>query len=268
MKGVAGLISAVAAAAALLIAGPAGAQMQPHRAEYTLRLGTALNATRIGTIVQDIAQECDGWRIRREISVDASLTPSFKVSFTSRLEGEEPRGNDFTWRAVQVVNGAEREMRGTAEREPVAWRVDRKMPEGPQQSVLPSFTLMPVTAVDYLVRRLARGSDSFPMLLFVAEAEGGAFRLDVKHVTAGAADMTPPSQRRIEVPGKQSWPFSMAVTRAGRPDTKPILTLRGRLFDSGVMDGLVADAGVITVAAHLRDLQMREAPTCPGSNQR
>ena len=33
-----------------------------------------------------------------------------------------------------------------------------------------------------------------------------------------------------------------------------------------VMDGLVADAGVVTVAAHLRDLQMREAPTCPGSN--
>lgn len=268
MKGVTGLTSVVVAAAALLSAGPAGAQMQPHRAEYTLRLGTALNATRIGTIVQDIARECDGWRIRRELSVDASLTPSFKVSFTSRLEGKEPRGDDFTWRAVQVVNGAEREVRGTAEREPGGWRVDRTTPDGPQQSVLPSFTLMPVTAVDYLVRRLARGSESFPMLLFVAEAEGGAFRLDVKRVATGAADTTPPSQRRVEVPGTRSWPFSMTVTRAGQPDAKPIVTLRGRLFDSGVMDGVVADAGVITVAAHLRDLQMREAPTCTGSNQR
>ena len=116
MKGVAGLASVVVAAAALLIAGPADAQMQPHRAEYTLRLGTALNATRIGTIVQDIARECDGWRIRRELSVDASLTPSFKVSFTSRLEGEELRGKGFAWRALQVVNGTEREVRGTAER--------------------------------------------------------------------------------------------------------------------------------------------------------
>ena len=268
MKGVAALTSVVVTAAALMIAGPAGAQMQPHRAEYTLRLGTALNATRIGTIVQDIARECDGWRIRRELSVDASLTPSFKVSFTSRLEGEEPRGNDFTWRAVQVLNGAERGVRGTAERKPGAWRVDRTTPDGPQQLVLPSFTLMPVTAVDYLVRRLARGSESFPMLLFVAEAEGGAFRLDVKRVATGAADTTPPSQRRVEVPGTRSWPFSMAVTRAGQPDAKPILTLRGRLFDSGVMEGLVADVGVVTVAAHLRDLQMREAPTCTGSNQR
>lgn len=263
MKAVAGIACALGAAAALLLSGPAGAQMQPHRAEYTLRLGTALNATRIGTIVQDIAQDCDGWRLRRELVVDASLTPSFGVSFTSRLQGEEPRRNDFAWRAGQILNGAEREVRGTAEREHGAWRVDRTTPDGPQESVLPSFTLMPVAAVDYIVRRLTRGSEQFPLLLFVPEAEGGAFRLDVKRATAGAAHRTPPSQRRVEVPAGQSWPFSLAVTRAGRADAKPIVTLRGRLYDSGVMDGLVADAGVITVAAHLRELQMHEPPTCP-----
>ncbi len=262
MKAVGGLVAMLGAAAALLAAGPAGAQMQPHRAEYTLRLGTALNATRIGTIVQDIAQDCDGWRLRRELVVDASLTPSFKVSFASRLQGEEPRPSDFAWRAGQVLNGAEREVRGTAEREHGAWRVDRTTPDGPQPSILPSFTLMPVAAVDYLVRRLARGSEQFPLLLFVPEAEGGAFRLDVKRTT-GVAAATPPSQRRIEVPARQWWPFSMAVTRAGQPDARPIVTFRGRLYDSGVMDGVVADAGVITVAAHLRELQMRDPPTCP-----
>ena len=265
MKDIAGLAFPLVAAAALLMASPAGAQMQPHRADYTLRLGTALNATRIGTIVQDIELTCDGWRIRRELIVDASLTPSFKVSFTSRLQGDEPRSKGLTWHAVQVLNGAEREVRGTVEKKDGAWQVDRTTPDGPQPSVLPSFTHMPVAAVDWLLRRLAGASESFPLLVFVPEAEGGAFLLDVKRAAAGAADMTPPSQRRVEVPAKQSWPFSMAVTRAGRSDTKPIVTLRGRLHDSGVMDGLVADAGVITVAAHLRDLQMREAPACPAS---
>lgn len=266
MRLVAGLALPLAAAAALLTASPAGAEMRPHRAEYTLRLGTALNATRIGTIVQDFAQECDGWRIRRELSVDASLTPSFKVSFTSRLVGEEPRGNDFAWRGVQVLNGADREVRGTVERKDGVWQVDRTTPDGPQPSILPSFTHMPVASVDWLLRRLAGGSDQFPLLVFVPEAEGGAFLLDVKRATTGAADATPPSQRRVDVPAGKSWPFSLAVRRAGRADAKPILTLRGRLYDSGVMDGVVADAGVITVAAHLRDLQMREAPTCPKSN--
>jgi hypothetical protein len=267
MKGIARIAAFLSAGAALLVAGSADAQMQPHRAEYTLRLGTALNATRIGTIVQDFVQECDGWRIRRELTVDASLTPSFKVSFTSRLVGEEPRGTDFSWRGVQVLNGADREVQGKAEREHGAWRVDRITPDGPQPSVLPSFTHMPVAAVDWLVRRLAAGSEQFPLLVFVPEAEGGAFLLDAKRAVAGAADKSPPSQRRVEVPAGKSWPFSLAVTRAGRtdakpPHAKPIVTLRGRLYDSGVMDGVVADAGVITVAAHLRDLQMRESPAC------
>lgn len=263
MKGIGGIAAFLSAAAALLAAGSADAQMRPHRAEYTLRLGTALNATRIGTIVQDFEQACDGWRIRRELSVDASLTPSFKVSFTSRLVGEEPRGNDFSWRAVQVLNGTDREVQGTAEKEQGAWRVGRTTPDGPQPSVLPSFTRMPVAAVDWLLRRLAGGSEQFPLLVFVPEAEGGAFLLGVKRAATGAADATPPSQRRVDVPAGQSWPFSLAVTRVGRTAAKPIVTLRGRLYDSGVMDGVVADAGVITVAAHLRDLKMHEAPTCP-----
>ena len=259
---------ATLAALALLLPGLAGAQqLKPHRAEYTLRLGTALNATRIGTIVQDITQDCEGWRLRRELSVDASLTPSFKVTFSSRLEGEEPRGKGFAWHAVQVLNGAEREVRGTVEKKDGAWQVDRATADGPQPSVLPSLTHMPVAAVDWLLRRLAVGSEQFPLLVFVPEAEGGAFLLDVKRAATGAADTTPPSQRRVEVPARQSWPFRMAVTRAGQgngkpPNGKPIVTFRGRLYDSGVMDGLVADAGVITVAAHLRELQMREPPTC------
>ena len=265
----------MAAAAALLLPGLAFSQvpsaqlqpgqLRPHRAEYTLRLGTALNATRIGSVVQDIVFTCDGWRIRRELIVDASLTPSFKVSFTSRLEGDELRGKGFAWRALQALNGTEREVRGTVERKDGAWQVDRTTPDGPQQSPLPSLTLMPVAAVDWLLRRLAGGSESFPLLLFVPEADGGAFLLDVKRATAGAADATPPSQRRVEVPGTRSWPFALAVTRAGAGDGKPLVTLRGRLFDSGVIDGLVADAGVVTVAAYLRDLRMHEAPACPAS---
>lgn len=262
MNAISRLASLLTAAVASLLPGVAAAQMQPHRAEYTLRLGSALNATRIGTLVQDFALECDGWRIQREISVEASLTPSFKVSFTSRLGGEEPRGSSFTWRTDQVVNGAEREVRGTVEREAGALRLDRTTPSGPEQSVLPSFTLMPVAAVDYLVRRLAGGSQAFPLLVFVAEAEARPFLLDVKQFTA-TSQATPPSQRQVEVPGARSWAFTTTVARAH--EQKSLLTLRGRVFDSGVMDALVVDAGMVTVAAYLRDLQMREAPTCPGS---
>lgn len=259
------LVSALVAAVApaMLGASPAAAQLQPHRAEYSLRLGTALNATRIGRIVQDITLDCDGWHIRRELSVDVSLTPSLKVGITSRLEGDEPRSsNGFSWRTDQVVNGSRREVQGTVQRKPGAWRVEMLMPDGPEQSILPPLTAMPVAAVDYLVRRLIAGGETFPVLVLVPEAEGAAFLVDVKR-TAAAAEATPPSQRQVTVPGTQSWPLTMAVSRAGQRDGKPILSVRTRVFDSGIMDGFVVDAGVVTVAAYLQDLKMGKAPTCP-----
>lgn len=264
MKRVAPLVSALVAAAALLAPGPAGAQLRPHRAEYSLRLGTALNATRIGSAVQDIEQHCDGWRIRRELFVDMSLTPSLKVSITSRTGGEERRGaNGFTWRTVQVVNGTEREVRGTVQRNAGAYRVEVETSGEPEQSTLPPLTLMPVAAVSYLVRRLVAGSEAFPVLMFGAEAAGGAFLIDVKREATGTSEAAPPSQRLVTAPGTQSWPLTMAVTRAGQRDGKPLLSLRGRIFDSGVLDRLVVDAGALTVAAHLQGLQMHETPACP-----
>src|SRR4051812_31537364 len=51
------LVCFLAALAVLAPAG-AGAQMLPHRAEYALRLGTAANAPRIGSAVQDLTQDC------------------------------------------------------------------------------------------------------------------------------------------------------------------------------------------------------------------
>jgi hypothetical protein len=248
----------------MLAASPAAAQLQPHRAEYSLRLGTALNATRIGRIVQDIAPDCDGWRIRRELSVEMSLTPTLKVGITSRMEGKEPRGgNGLTWRTTQVVNGSGREVRGTVQRKVEGYRVDLVMGDGSEQSILPPLTQMPVAAIDYLVRRLIAGSEAFPVLLLGAEADGAAFLVDVKKAADGTPEASPPAQRYVKVPGRQSWPFVAAIARPGQRDSKPILTLRGRIFDSGVMDGLVVDAGVVTVAAYLRNLEVREAPSCP-----
>ena len=155
------------------------------------------------------------------------------MSFTSRLEGDEARGKAFTWHAMQVLNGAAREVQGTVEKKDGAWQVERTTPDGPLHRSCPRSPTCPS-------RRWTgccggwRGEAARSRCLVVPEAEGGAFLLDVKRAVAGAADTPPPSQRRVEVPAKQSWPFSIAVTRAGRtdgkpPDAKPIVTMRGRL---------------------------------------
>ena len=65
------------------------AQMQPHRAEYALRLGTAANAPRIGTAVQDLTQDCAGWRLKRDILERIRETSGMKTDLEQlqRLSG-------------------------------------------------------------------------------------------------------------------------------------------------------------------------------------
>ena len=54
-------------AGAVFVPAMAGAQVQPHRAEYALRLGMAANAPRIGTAVHDLSLDCSGWHLKRDI---------------------------------------------------------------------------------------------------------------------------------------------------------------------------------------------------------
>ena len=96
---------------------PAVAQMQPHRAEYQLRLGPAANAPRIGTAVQDLSRDCAGWHLKRDITTEIALTSAWKISVASRLDAQESlRGSALRFRTLTVQNGAERETRGRIER--------------------------------------------------------------------------------------------------------------------------------------------------------
>jgi len=104
-------------AGVLLFAQSASAQMQPHRAEYILRLGAAINAPRVGTATQDVTLDCTAWHIRRDISTEIALTSSWKLSLASKLDGDEPRDGsgfrgigDGVVRAIAVGDGIEKRL--------------------------------------------------------------------------------------------------------------------------------------------------------------
>ena len=251
-------------AAALLAPHLSWAQMQPHRAEYSLRLGTALNAPRIGVAIQDITLDCAGWHIKRDVSSELAFTPSLKVSIASKFNGEEERnGNAFRYHSVQVQNGAERETDGKVRRIDGETHVDIVSPDGPQHLVLPPPTLMPVAAVSHLVDRLHAGAASFPALMFGAEAMGEAFLVDVKELEPDALQAAPPALKPVAVPATRSWAVLMTFTRARQQDQKPLLSVRARVFNSGILDRLTVDAGVVIVTANLQALEMHEPPVCP-----
>jgi hypothetical protein len=189
------LVCFLAALAVLAPAG-AGAQMQPHRAEYVLRLGAAANAPRIGTAVQDLSQDCGGWHLKRTINTEIAITASWKMSLQSRLDAEEPRGgNGLRFHTQQSQNGSERETHGQVKRAGKELRAEIVPPSGPQHFALPPATLMPIASIDHVIERLRARAASFPAMTFDAEVIGDAFLVDV--------DQLDPGVLRGERPGEQ-----------------------------------------------------------------
>jgi hypothetical protein len=119
-------------AGAVLAPRLAAAQVQPHRAEYALRLGVAANAPRIGTAVHDLSLDCSGWHLKRDIKTEIALTASWKMSLASKLDGQEPKsGNGFRYSTVQVQNGSEREFKGRVQRQAGELRAEIVQPGAP-----------------------------------------------------------------------------------------------------------------------------------------
>ena len=257
----------IVVAGALLLPGTAGAQVQPHRAEYALRLGVAANAPRIGTAVHDLSQDCGGWHLKRDIRTEIALTASWKMSLTSKLDGQEPRsGNAFRFSTVQIQNGSEREFKGRVQRQGGELRAEVTQAGGPpNQFVLPPPTLMPVSAIDHLVTRLQAKAASFPALMFDAEVMGDAFLIEVTEQERSQLRAARPADKAVSLASAKSWPVFMTFTRGRQQDQRPLFTVGALVFDSGVLDRLTVETGLVTVTADLQALEMRPVPTCPRS---
>lgn len=238
--------------------------MQPHRAEYALRLGSGENAPQIGSALQDLTLDCAGWHLKRDITTEIVLTQAWRLSLGSRLDGHEPLGgNGFHYREVQVQNGDERETRGVVRRSGKEVRAEIvSPPQDPVQFALPPTTLMPIAALNYLIDRLRAGVEAFPALVFDAEVIGDAFLVDVSELEPGSLG---PARSAVAVPARRSWPVALKFTRGRAQNQAPLFAVNAQVYDNGVLDRLTVDTGLVSVTADLQSLKMRPPPTCPRS---
>src|SRR5579871_182067 len=146
-------------AGVLLFAQSVSAQMQPHRADYVLRLGTAINAPRVGTATQDLTLDCSAWHLKRDVRGEVPISATWKFDVASTLDSDEGRsGDDLHYRSRQIQNGAEREVKGTVERAGGELKADSRSRDGSAQLLLPTLTRMPVASIGHVIDRLRGGS--------------------------------------------------------------------------------------------------------------
>jgi len=250
-------------AAALLSPLSAVAQVQPHRAEYTLRLGAAANAARIGTAVHDLTQDCGGWHLKRDIKTEIALTASWKMSLASKLDSEETR-NAFRYGLVQTQNGNPRDVKGRVQKQGGDLKAEIVFGTSPPaQFVLPPPTLLPVAAINHLIERLAAKAASFPALMFDPEVIGDVFLIEVTEQDRATLRGARPADKPVVLPQGKSWPVFMNFSRGRNQDTRPIFSVTALVFENGVLDRLTVDTGLLSVTADLASLEMRKAPVCP-----
>ncbi len=250
-------------AAAVLSPASAVAQVQPHRAEYTLRLGAAANAARIGTAVHDLTQDCAGWHLKRDIRTEIALTASWKMSLASKLESDETR-NAFRYGLVQTQNGNPRDVKGKVQKQGGELKADIVFGTSPPaQFVLPPPTLLPVAAINHLIERLNAKAASFPALMFDPEVIGDVFLIEVTEQDRAMLRGARPADKPVTLPPGKSWPVFMNFSRGRNQDTKPIFSVTALVFENGVLDRLTVETGLLSVTADLASLEMRKAPVCP-----
>ena len=186
------------------------------------------------------------------------------MTVVSKLDSEELRsGNGLRYRTLQIQNGSERETNGRVQRAGKELRAEIVSPNGPKQFVLPPPTLMPVAAIGHLIERLGAGAASFPALTFDAEVIGDAFLIDVtEHRSRRAAAVPPgrPAGHRTRASRGRSF---MTFTRGRDQHQKPLFTVKTQVFESGVLDRLTVETGLVVVTADLQALEMRPVPVCP-----
>ena len=74
-----------------------------------------------------------------------------------------------------------------------------------------------------------------------------------------------PSDRQVAVPEGRSWPVSLAFTRARQQQTNPLFTVTALVWETGILDRLTVNTGLVSVTADLQALELRKPPSCPRS---
>ena len=238
------------------------ADLAPHRAEYVIRLGTAINGAQIGTARQRLNFDCRRWHIERDVGFAFVLTAMLRYSTESRLRGEQtPSGSAFAYELERRINEYPERITGKATSSPVGGTAEIKLPARTIDFAMPGGTALPIAAISEAIDRLKAGQTAFSFTLFDPEVTS-----DVMTVDGGIASPEMLRPPRVNSPAgeinTQAWPITLAFTRT-RFGGRPLFTISMLLYDTGVMDRINVSAGLVTAGADLVSLAMEPRPDCP-----
>jgi hypothetical protein len=262
---------AVAAAAIAAITVSASiansAEITPHRALYTMTLGSARNDSGVvdarGTMDYEWGETCDGWTIEQRYRLKMSYgeTPDVNI-VSSFVTWEAKDGMHYRFNQKQTRNGElDQEIRGEAKLDgPGKGGVAEFSKPQPQTLKLAPGVLFPSAHTILLIDAARAGENFVSRQVFDGATDDNAVQVSAAIGLRLTAD--PAAASRSPLLERPGWRIRLAFFPADANAERPDYELGMRLLDNGVSQDMVIDYGEYSIRAKLDDIEPLAKPSC------
>ena len=259
----------VAGLAAMAASAPAasGAEIAPHRALYSMTLGSARNDSGVvdarGTMDYEWGETCEGWTIEQRYRLKMRYAESADVDIISSfVTWESKDGLRYRFNQKQTRNGeVDQEIRGEARLDgPGKGGVAEFAKPQPQTLKLEPGVLFPSAHTISLIDGAREGENFISRLVFDGAADENAVQVSAAIGVRLTAD--PTAAVRSPLLERPGWRVRLAFFPVDANAEKPDYELGMRLLDNGVSQDMVIDYGEYSIRAKLDDLEPLTKPNC------
>jgi hypothetical protein len=257
---VAGLAAGTAAAAG-------GAEIAPHRALYSMTLGSSRSDSGVvdarGTMDYEWGETCDGWTIeqRYRLKIRYAETPDVDI-VSSFVTWESKDGLRYRFNQRQSRNGEiDQDIRGEAKLDGPgkAGTAEFTKPK-PQTLKLDPGVLFPSAHTILLIDKAREGENFLSRQVFDGATDENAVQVSAAVGVKLTAD--PAAVRLSPLLQRPGWRIRLAFFPVDASVEKPDYELGMRLLDNGVSQDMLIDYGEYSIRAKLDDIEPLAKPSC------
>jgi hypothetical protein len=247
------------------VAGPAQADLLPHRVVYTLALGNSGTLTGgNGLMTFEIKDVCDGWAmdLKAELALAGEDGAIHRLGW-SQVSWESKDGKRYRYFTRELSDSEETSRRrGEARRESAdgAAAVVADLPEQ-AEFTLPAGAMFPVQHTLALIKGDAAGEAYVLANLFDGSIGNEAIEVGAA-LGPGALDWAPPARTFPDLKGVRSFPAALAFYMSGSAEGVPDTEQSMRLYSNGVVGSLTFSLGDLKVRAIMDELTPLKPEGC------
>jgi hypothetical protein len=243
------------------------AQIAPHRALYSMTLGSVRNDSGVvdahGAMVYQWGETCDGWTIEQRYRLKLHYAESGDTDIVSRfVTWESKDGLRYRFNEKETRNGnVDSEIRGEA-------RLDggdkggiaRFSKPRPATMRLAPEVLFPSAHTILLIDKARAGATFVSRQVFDGSAEENA--IEVSAFIGSRLTASPASAKLGPLLERPGWHVRLAFFPADAKAEEPDYELGMVLLDNGVSRDMTIDYGDYTILARLDDIEALQKPVC------